>query len=105
MENCLHAHAIAEVTGVSVEVTDTDGLPLSVARGVHEAESKSKPWDEVTQEQRAKKESRAKRRLSDEVVERITPECLAERDPDGEVQGWLRTIGEMLQHSPAPPNL
>jgi len=105
MENYLYAHAIAEVMDVSVEVTDTDGLPLSVARAVHEAESKSKPWDEVTQEQRAKKESRAKRRLSDEVVERITPERLAERDPDGEVQGWLRTMGEMLQYSPAPPNL
>ena len=33
----------------------------------------------------------------------MTPERLAERDPDGEVIGWLRTIAELAASKPSSP--
>jgi len=38
----------------------------------------------------------AKQWLNRQAVERMTVEMLDQRDPDGEVRGWLEAIGEMV---------
>ena len=42
---------------------------------------------------------RAKRWLNTDVVEHMTPELLSQRDPQGEVLSWLRTIGQLADLS------
>lgn len=92
IENYLHPDAIQGALGVAVTFGDDDNVPLIVARAIHEASESPRQWDEVDDDDRAKKASRAKRRLCVEVAARMTPDQLGERDPGGEISGWLARI-------------
>jgi hypothetical protein len=96
LENYLHADAIAQALEVSVNVSDDMDVPLEAARALHQAAPNSHPWDTVDDETRGKKESSVKRRLNDEAASKMTSKLLAERDPTGELVGWLRRIAAML---------
>ena len=92
IENYLHPDAIQGALGVTVTFGDDDDVPMIVARAMHEASESPRQWDEVDDDDRAKKASRAKRRLCAEAAAHMTSEQLAERDPGGEVTRWLSRI-------------
>jgi len=78
IENYLHPDAIREGVGVALNIGDADDVPALVgaARG----------WNPKT----------AKNKLAKLCFPRMTAARLQERDPNGEVAGWLRRIGQML---------
>ncbi len=97
IENYLHPDAIQGALGVTVTFGDDDDVPMIVARAIHEASTSPRQWDEVDGDDRAKKASSAKRRLCAEAAACMTAEQLAERDPDGEVSGWLAKFAAAVE--------
>ena len=86
IENYLHPKAIETGIGLEVEFGDFDDVPELVSeilRGRHHR----KPWNPST----------VKKKLSDLSFPLMTADLLEERDPRGEVEGWLKRISEMLQ--------
>jgi hypothetical protein len=91
IECYLHGAAISEAFGVDIAVIDQPGADgKSVPKLFAEAYSAQQNYDGVM------KDGPAKQRLADKAFPLMTAERLAERDPDGEVKGWFRRIGEML---------
>ena len=74
---------------MTVTFGDGDDVPMIVAQAIHEASESPRQWDEIDDDDRAKKASRAKRRLCAEAAAHMTSEQLSGRDPGGEVSGWL----------------
>lgn len=93
LENYLHPAAISATFGVSIEVTDETPVAESVARSLPEM---GPLWASMSHRQQQRFTYRIKRRLNTEVAESMTQELLCERDPDGEVVGWFRTIAGLL---------
>ena len=96
MENYLHPAAIVEAGGMAVEVGDDDDVPELLARTV-QATSGGPSWESLPRRSRCRLRNRIKRWLTTSVVDRMTPALLAERDPQGEVVGWLESIGRLLE--------
>lgn len=78
LENYLHQDALTDAFGVAVPVTDTLDVPHTVRALLN------------------CNEGQAKRRLNDDAARHMTPARLHQRDPSGEVEGWLHRIGGML---------
>ncbi len=78
IENYLHPDAIRAGLRLDVQVTDVCDVPEIVRL--------AKGWSRNT----------AKQHLSQWAFPEMTAARLRERDPDGEVESWLRRIGEML---------
>jgi hypothetical protein len=95
IENYLHPRAVQEVSSLELTFGDNDDVADLVARLCFERQDHELPWEELPG--RAKKRCRetAKRWLNRQAIARMTPVLLDERDPDGEVRGWLEAIGEM----------
>jgi len=103
MESYLHQEAICEAYAqnnialtFSEAFGDFDDIPALVAKAVH-AVSGGEAWDQLLEEKRRKKESRAKIILNNAAVARMTVARLAETDPYNEIRGWLTTIGQMIE--------
>ncbi len=97
MENYLHPDAIKEARAdVEIRFGDYDDVPELAAKTVHEASDSDKAWDELREEKRGKKVSQAKKWMNTEAVARMTPQLLAERDPVGEVRGWIAKMAELM---------
>jgi len=96
LENYLHPRAVKEVSMLELTFGDDDDVADMVARACFERQDHELAWEELPG--RAKKRCRetAKRWLNRQAVERMTVEMLDERDPEGEVMGWLEAIGEMV---------
>jgi hypothetical protein len=97
LENYLHAAAICEAGGVTVELTDDDSTADLAARAVFAAKPADISWQQLTVRTRKRLRDRAKRWLNTRAVERMTMLRLNQRDPDGEVVGWLQTIAALLK--------
>jgi len=95
IENYLHPHCIAEALGVTVTSGPQDDVPMLVAKAIHEAAAASKPWDQVDEKRKGEKASRAKKRLCDGAAAKMTLERLAQSDPNGEIEQWLKKITEL----------
>lgn len=97
LENYLHPDAITAVlptyTGTCADFED---VPLVFAESVHATSSSATPWVDLTDKERSRKVSAAKKRLSGECAGRMTPELLSKSDPAGEVRQWLREIRNAL---------
>lgn len=78
IENYLHPDAILEGLGLTVSFGDTDDIPELIGQ--------LKNWKDET----------AKRKLAQYVFPKMTAAMIRQRDPNGEVEGWLRRIGAML---------
>lgn len=99
LENYLHSEAIQEsMDDIQINVTDTCDVPLIVAKAVHELSFSHKPWTEVLKDAKELKQkvSLAKKRLNRDAAAKMTCDRIAERDPDGEILGWLSKIHDML---------
>ncbi len=91
IESYLHPDAIKDALGVVVNVADhlnADGhaVPKAVALGLHAAHSVGAPM----------KDSTVKKLLASKVFPYMTADRLAERDPNGEVRGWMVRLSAML---------
>ncbi|MCY4674869.1 MAG: ATP-binding protein [Bacteroidetes bacterium] len=92
IENYFHPDAVRDALGVDVMIDDDNDVPEEIARKVHEASDSETPWISVSEEKKSKKRSNAKKRLSEEVMARMTLAQLQERDPEGEIEGWVTRI-------------
>lgn len=96
LENYLHPDAIKEVFGITISFGDNDDVPTIVAQAVHNLSESKNDWASLTQDNKKKKCSAAKKRLNAEVAAKMTVERLKECDPEGELENWLREIATRL---------
>jgi len=96
-ENYLHPDAVREVLGVDVAFSDDDDVPELVARATHEQAEGSLPWEQLSDEKRKKKESRAKQRLNNEVAAAMTVDRLRERNALEEIRQWFGAIKAVIE--------
>lgn len=104
LENYLHAAAIREASGIEMVVTDDCHVADLIARQSHLRQGGQTPWDELPRRTHTRRRNRVKKWLVAKAIDRMTPERLAERDPDDEIASWLRTIAALArQESPEHP--
>lgn len=92
IESYLHSEAIKDALGVVVDVADHlnangHAVPKAVAMALHEANPVGDP----------KKDSTVKKLLANRAFRCMTAARLAERDPEGEVRGWMLRLADMVQ--------
>jgi hypothetical protein len=97
LENYLHPAAIDDAIGLRVEFSGTEDIPALVARGMHQASNVKMPWEQLSPRAHKLAADRAKKLLNTAAVSKMTPERLAERDPQGELISWLRAIAELAK--------
>jgi putative ATP-dependent endonuclease of OLD family len=100
MENYIHFEAINEEFELQLteNYQDFDNVPTLVAKGVHQSSDTAIAWEDLDGKKRAKKESKAKKRLNRGAVEKMTLARLKVVDPGDEVLGWLDTISACLRN-------
>ena len=91
-----------EAGGVEVGFGDFDDVAEIVARASFQSDE-SRSWESLSRRARRRLRDKAKKWLNREAVDCMTPERLAERDPDDEVIGWLQTIAELVGVEAEPP--
>jgi hypothetical protein len=97
MENYIHADAILSALNATVSFGDFADVPDLVANELHVINGGLTPWEELEDEKKAKKVSRAKRRLNNEAIAQMTPELLDSIDTTNDVRSWLQTIKELYE--------
>lgn len=97
LENYLHSDAIRSCKGVAVTIDDFCDVPDRAARAVHEASPNAGPWEELDEEKRKKKRSRAKHWLNSDAVSSMTLGLLDDRNATGEMLGWMTAIRERIE--------
>jgi predicted ATPase len=107
MENYLHPDAIKEVMGIEVKFGDDDDVPRIIAQKFYEKALERRRaregqngrtvlgWDDLSSNARTRAIRTVKSTLNTAVVQKMTPALLAERDPEGEIKSWLKTIAEL----------
>ena len=95
VENYLHPRALLAAGGQELDIGDFDPVPERVARQRFAASEPDTAWESLSRRARKRCCYYAKRWLNTRAVERMTPELLAARDPDGEVISWLESIREL----------
>ena len=96
LENYLHPAAILEAGGVTVHFGDDDDVADLIARQAHRREYPDEIWDELPRRKQTRRRNRVKKWLNRSAVERMTPERLAERDPQGEIRSWLEMMAGLM---------
>ena len=95
IENYLHRDAIFEVRGVEVHFSDDDDVADLVADRSFRLQHPDQLWSELSARTRRRLRNRAKSWLNTLAVDRMTAARFAERDPDGEIRGWLLLIADL----------
>jgi len=96
LENYLHPDAIFEASGLRVEYSGDDHVAELVARQAYERHEGHPSWESLPALARKRRRDKVKAWLNARAVERMTPQRLAEQDPEGEVRFWLTTIASLL---------
>jgi putative ATP-dependent endonuclease of the OLD family len=103
IENYLQKDAIISAykeNGVTLRIDanfgDFDDVPNEVARRVHLASGSPTTWEELSDEKKYEKESKAKRKLCAGAVRYMDRGKLVEIDPRGDLLAWFRDIAELL---------
>lgn len=99
MENYLHGDAIQQARRVQITVSDTMDLPQEVAGIIYSQGDGKYSWTEVIAEKEhadllKKKVSKVKKWLNTDAVMNMNIELIEQRDPAGDIKGWLRKIEE-----------
>jgi hypothetical protein len=97
MENYLHPSAIREASGLELSFTDDDSVADLAAAKRYTQQCGQPPWDELEPRVRKRRRNRAKKWLHTKAVDRMTPNLLAESDPNGEVISWLQAIARFAE--------
>ena len=100
LDNYLHPQAIAEVCGVDVEFGDNEHVANLIAEQLYKTQDHV-PWCQLPRRTQVRRRNRVKKRLHTKAVDRMTIDRLAERDPQGEVVSWLKSIVRLAYHRPA----
>jgi hypothetical protein len=95
LENYLHPQAVREACHEQIAFNDDTDVPTLLAQ-IMLARSGGPPWPQYSCKGQRRMRERSKRILNYHAVGLMTPQLLAEQDPGGEVIGWLRSIGELL---------
>ena len=102
IENYLHKDTIIaayEELGINLIIMANfdsfDDVPQKVAQIVHEASGSSKTWNELTDKEKDKKESKAKRVLCLRAPKYMNSTLLHEIDPDGDLLQWFKDINDL----------
>ena len=96
VENYLHPLAIQGAGGIDLEFNDDTDVAGSLALKLM-ARSGETSWRQLPYKRQRRLHERAKKILNVSAVQRMTPRFLAQKDPDGEVAGWLRMIRQMVE--------
>jgi len=103
IENYLHKDAIVaayQELNINISIDSNfdpfDDVPQKVAQLVHEASDSPKTWDELNDETKEEKESKAKRVLCSRGPKYMTKELLEEIDPDGDLLMWFEEMRTLL---------
>lgn len=99
LENYLHPLAIAAAGGGELAFGDDDPVSLLLARHRCEQTSPTVSWDGLTRRSQRRLSAHAKRWLNRVAVEQMTAALLAERDPAGELLGWLQVIQQLVREA------
>ncbi len=86
IENYLYADAIAEALSVRINVSDCGDVPELVSNA-RRKQLEGQQWNAST----------VKKKLVNEAFPLMTAERIEERDPEGDVKGWMTRVSEMLQ--------
>lgn len=94
IESYLHPDAIKDALGVEVDIADHlnaagHAVPKAVSLAMHSRKPVGEP----------RKDDKVKKMLADKAFPRMTADLIAERDPDGEVKGWMLRLAGMLRSS------
>lgn len=92
LENYLHPAVVRQVLSLEIDINDTCDVAEQVARQLL---TDDEAWLDLTHRQKHRLRSKARQRLNTDVVSGMTAVLLDERDPQGEVRGWLRQIAEL----------
>jgi hypothetical protein len=95
LENYLHPWAVLAAGGGELTFGDHDCVSLLVAQRRLSHSAPHIAWQSLTRRMQARLIGRAKRWLNQVAVEQMTAELLAERDPVGELAGWLSIISKL----------
>lgn len=85
MENYIHSDIVREVFGVQIEIDDTMDVSTEISNIIRTGNPEGYRPDTV------------KKKLNKRCAPRMTMQLLHERDPEGEVLGWLRDISSIAQ--------
>jgi hypothetical protein len=96
LENYLAPQSIFAASGIEVTFGDDDDVADLVAERRYLVQHPFECWAEMAPRSRRRLRNRAKRWLNTLAVDRMTAQQFAERDPAGEIRGWLRAIAEMI---------
>lgn len=100
MENYLHPDCIAAEYqpeyNVAVVIDDWCDVPELVAASVHDASGAPSPWNQLSEDKRKEKASKAKKKLNGGAAARMTIDQLRQIDHDAEILGWLNAVAERL---------
>lgn len=92
LENYLHPRALLSAADVNISFDDFDPAPAVVAKRLYQLRGEQTPWELLSRRTQNRMTHRAKRWLNTAVVDHMTVHLLAERDPDHEIIGWMKTI-------------
>ncbi|WP_186767406.1 ATP-dependent endonuclease [Blastopirellula retiformator] len=96
LENYLHPQAIEIAGGFPISFDDFDCVADLAAKCLYQQGVIDKPWELQSLRARSRMANRAKRWLNTVAVGHMTPELLRERDANGELIGWFRTMSSMI---------
>jgi hypothetical protein len=96
LENFLHPRALKLAAGIDVRFSDHDSVAELVAKQRFTGDKPFVDWNVLARRTQRRLANHAKRWLNTQVVEAMTAELLSERDPNGEVIGWMRAVAAMI---------
>jgi predicted ATPase len=97
LENYLHPTAVtAVVPGYSGNGADFEDVSMLFAEAVHVGDPNAPAWAGIDADKKKSKAAAAKKRLNTVCVDRMTPALLTQSDPNNDIRGWLRAIGQAL---------
>ena len=95
LENYVHPAAIREVCGIDLDFSDDDPVADLLAQRLYQRDALAVAWADLPRRAKTRRRNRVKKWLHTKALDRMTPERLAERDPEGEVRSWLETIARL----------
>lgn len=99
LENYLHPQAILEAGGFELGFDDFEPVAEMFAKRRYQQEPGNIAWELLPPRARKRIAQRSKRWLNTQVADRMTPELLQARDPQGEVVSWLQVIQGLADSS------
>jgi len=99
LENYLHPQVIDATLGITLPIDDDTDVAGMAASAVYSANRAELTWENLPPRSRKRRRDRIKHLLNGVAVLEMTADLLAQRDPTGEIRGWLSVIGDLASHT------